>query len=121
MNGAGKVAVIGLAVAAGVVILAFVSLVSFILYMTVLAPVVNTEYAPGFSEEAFAAVQIGDTEAEVLALLGEPLERNTNSQDPSYLYLRYSRARGRSDTHRARVIQLRNGRVTRIWHEVYYD
>ena len=121
MQTPGRRAWIGLAIAAGVVGLACLAVLGFFLYVGVLAPIVNTEYAPGFSEKAFSAVEIGDTEAQVLDLLGEPLERDPSQQDPSYVYLRYSRARGRSDTHRARIILLRDGRVTRVWHEVYVD
>lgn len=33
----------------------------------------DTEYAPGYTEKAFIAVRLGDTYADVVALLGEPL------------------------------------------------
>jgi hypothetical protein len=57
----------------------------------------------------------------VLELLGEPLERNPASQNPAYIYLRYSKAIGPSETHLSRIILLKDGRVIRKWHELYLD
>jgi hypothetical protein len=36
-------------------------------------PYGNTRYAPGYSEAAFRSIRVGDTEASVVAKLGQPL------------------------------------------------
>lgn len=110
-----------LAVALGFLAVACLAILTFTLYLSIVTPILNTEYAPGYSGKAFRAIAVGDSEEEVLRLLGEPLERNPSVQDPSYVYLRYSRAIGPSESHLGRVILLRDGQVARIWHEVYLD
>jgi hypothetical protein len=110
-----------LAVVLGLLGIVLVSMSVFALNTLIITPILNTEYAPGYSERAFGVVAVGNAEERVLDLLGEPLERNPSAQDPSYVYLRYSRAIGPSDSHLGRIILLRGGRVIRIWHEVYLD
>ncbi|HOG45738.1 MAG TPA: hypothetical protein PLJ35_08870 [Anaerolineae bacterium] len=45
-----------------------------------LTPMRNTRYAPGYSEQAFRAVAVGDSETRVsLSLLGEPLLRTATA------------------------------------------
>jgi hypothetical protein len=110
-----------LAAAVGLLVVACLAMSTLTLYLSIVFPVLNTEYAPGYSGKAFRAVAVGDSEERVLHLLGEPLERNPNAQDPSYVYLRYSRAIGPSESHLGRVILLRDGQVVRIWHEIYLD
>ncbi len=39
-------------------------------------PAVNTEFAEGYSEKAFCSIRKGMSEAEVLALLGEPFRKS---------------------------------------------
>jgi len=39
-------------------------------------PAIDTVFAPGYSEEKFAMIRSGDSHEDVLALLGEPLERS---------------------------------------------
>ena len=38
-------------------------------------PAINTEFTEGYSEKAFSSIRPGMTEAEVLALLGEPFKK----------------------------------------------
>jgi hypothetical protein len=121
MNNVGDRHRIWLAVALGFLAVACLAVSSFTLYLSIVSPILNTEYAPGYSGRAFRAVAVGDSEERVLHLLGDPLERNPNAQDPSYVYLRYSRAIGPSDSHLGRVILLRDGQVARIWDEIYLD
>ena len=110
-----------LAVALGFLGVACLAMCAFALYLSIVTPTLNTEYAPGYSAKSFGAISVGDSEESVLHLLGEPLERNPIAQDPSYVYLRYSRAIGPSDSHLGRVILLKDGQVARIWHETYLD
>lgn len=110
-----------LAVALGFLAIACLAVSTFTLYLSIVTPILNTEYTPGYSGKAFRAIAVGDSEERVLHVLGEPLERNSSAQDPSYVYLRYSRATGPSDSHLGRVILLRDGQVVRIWHEIYLD
>jgi hypothetical protein len=77
-----------------------------LLNTTLIQPWHNTRYAPGYSARAFYSVAYGDSEQRVLELLGEPLERNPASQNPAYIYLRYSKAIGPSETHLSRIILL---------------
>jgi hypothetical protein len=86
-----------LAVALGFLAIACLAVSTFTLYLSIVTPILNTEYTPGYSGKAFRA------------------------QDLSYVYLRYSRATGPSDSHVGRVILLRDGQVVRIWHEIYLD
>ena len=39
-------------------------------------PAINTEFTEGYSEKVFSSIRPGMTEAEVLALLGEPFKKN---------------------------------------------
>ena len=79
----------------------------------------DTEYAAGYSDKAFRNVRSGMTEANVLALLGEPLEKSPRRPDGTEGW-RY--ARSPSDaSYRVRVIRLRHGIVTSVRHHFYYD
>ena len=110
-----------LAIALGCVGIASVLLCILGFYTLLIAPARHTEYAAGYSAKAFRAIAEGDSEERVLDLLGEPLERNPNSQDPSYVYLRYSRGAGPSSRYFSRIILLKDGRVVRKWREVHLD
>ena len=121
MNNVGDKHPIWLAVAASLLAVACLVVSTLTLYLSIVSPVLNTEYAPGYSGKAFRAVAVGDLEERVLHLLGAPLERNPSAQDPSYVYLRYSRAIGPRGSHLGRVILLKDGQVVRIWHEVSLD
>jgi outer membrane protein assembly factor BamE (lipoprotein component of BamABCDE complex) len=66
----------------------------------------RTTFAPGFTEEKFDRVQLGMSEAEVVEILGEPLEKDGSTK----IYWRYSG--GPPDANFwFRVITFQNGRV----------
>lgn len=50
-----------------------------------LAPAIDTRFAPGYSEQAFQAIQPGMTQAQVIELLGPPLNANP-LRDQSWSY-----------------------------------
>lgn len=78
----------------------------------------RTEYAPGYTESAFLAVQIGDSRERVIELLGEPLRVGDDSVGETLIY-------SRSPTHkhfRLRTIALDGeGRVRTVYREFYWD
>lgn len=74
--------VVALAVVAGVIFVGPHEL----LLRVYLAATEDTEYAPGYSERAFRAVELGDAEAEVLAALGEPLSERVGEPSTTWLY-----------------------------------
>ncbi len=56
-------------------------------------PSINTQYSADFSTERFQQIQIGDSKAHVLALIGEPLktcERNNNCVGSYWTYSAYA-------------------------------
>jgi outer membrane protein assembly factor BamE (lipoprotein component of BamABCDE complex) len=78
----------------------------------------DTEYAEDFTEEAFARIQLGDTESHVRELLGEPIRSDSYDDGSSYLW--YSRSP--SSTHyRQRHFQIKNGLVAEIIADLYFD
>ena len=63
-------------------------------------PAINTEFTEGYSEKVFSSIRPGMTEAEVLALLGEPFKKNDvpaalegSEEFVSCVVWRYSRAK----------------------------
>ena len=77
----------------------------------------DTEMAAGYTDDRFRAVKLGDTEAAVRELLGDPLRYGSRGQDS---WMAYSRSP--ADTHyRLRQLALRGGVVTGILAELYYD
>lgn len=86
-------------------------------------PRLNTRYAPGYSEAAFMAIAVGDSEKRVLDLLGEPLERKSDVYyDSTREYLRYTRPRGRRLEHYLlRNIVIEEGRVVEAYRMVWWD
>lgn len=78
----------------------------------------DTEYAPGYSDDAFSAVHAGMSGQRVLELLGEPLQR-VSSEGHAETW-RYSRSP--SDSHYGvRAIRLVEGHVVAVFHEFYVD
>jgi hypothetical protein len=77
-----------------------------------------TVFARGYSDERFCALRIGMPEAEVRALLGEPLSEVEH--EPGEATLHYSASD--EDTHyRQRSVRLAGGQVTGITAGVYID
>jgi hypothetical protein len=81
----------------------------------------NTRYAPKYSEKAFRAIVVGDSEERVLDLLGEPLERSSGVNDLSRTYLWYAKPIGPSESHLLRNIVIKDGRVTQIYSQIWLD
>jgi hypothetical protein len=87
-----------------------------------IAPRRNTTYAPGFSEKAFRTIVVGDSEERVIDLLGEPLEQTIDyNTDPPGTYLWYAKPIGPSENHVLRNIVIRDGRVARIYGQIWRD
>lgn len=89
----------------------------------------DTEYAGGYTHGAFTKVEPGMTEAEVLELLGEPLERWTpysykgrtkHPEKAHFIGLFYSRS-PTSSNYRLRDVILDNGKVAEIRGYFYAD
>ncbi len=77
----------------------------------------DTEYAPGYSEDAFRAVEIGDSSEEVLCLLGQPLRvYGLNGE-----VLSYSRSPSGSNYLMRDIVLDSEGRVAEIWSQIYWD
>lgn len=80
----------------------------------------DTVYAPGFSEERFARVALGQDRNEVIRLLGTPL-RTDRPRDGNELWI-YSWHGPRSDHYQLRAVRLdRDGRVTEVLSYFYID
>lgn len=77
----------------------------------------DTEYAPGYSEEAFRAVEIGDSREKVLGLLGQPLRvYGLDGKVQSY-----SRSPSGSNYLMRDIVLDSEGRVVEIWKQIYWD
>ena len=79
----------------------------------------ETEFAPGYSEERFMAIEAGMTRAQVLGLLGAPLRGYRADWDGS-VWWAYSR-KERSPNFRSRLIVFRDERVVDRVQELYLD
>jgi hypothetical protein len=77
----------------------------------------DTEYAPGYSEEAFRAVEIGDSREEVLCLLGQPLRVYGLNGD----VLSYSISPSGSNYLVRAIVLDSEGRVMEIRSQIYWD
>jgi len=77
----------------------------------------DTEYAPGYSEEAFRAVEIGDSREEVMCLLGQPLRVYGLGGE----VLSYSRSPSGSNYLMRDIVLDSEGRVVEIWSQLYWD
>ena len=91
-----------------------------VLNIRVIAPRLNTRYAPGYSEKAFGGIVVGDSEERVLDLLGEPLERGSSVNDPSLTYLWYAKPIW-GESHLLRNITVKDGKVTQIYRQIWLD
>jgi len=78
----------------------------------------DTEYAPGYSDQAFRTIKVGMTTQEVLAILGPPLE--AASLGGTRETWRWSRSPG-DKSYRVRAIVFEAGKVMKIKREFYVD
>ncbi|RQV96850.1 hypothetical protein EH221_04520 [bacterium] len=69
-----------------------------------------TKCADGYSEDKFGSIKLGQSEYEVMKILGEPLEEIWG----------YSKSPNSTD-YRIRLISIKNGKVTSKLHKLYYD
>jgi hypothetical protein len=93
-------------------ILATLAFLVFVFFFTF-----DTEYAPGYSEEAFRAVEIGDSKEEVLSLLGQPLRVYGMDREVQS----YSRSPSGSNYLMRDIVLDSEGRVVEIRSQVYWD
>lgn len=82
----------------------------------------DTHYASGYSEDIFKTIQRDMTEAEVFALLGEPLKRwpvreGTNDARVNMIWTNSPN----SNSYRYRMIQFHNGKVIDKIAYYYWD
>ena len=92
-----------------------------LLGLLVIAPLRNTRTAPGYTERAFRAIRVGDSEERVIDMLGEPLERTPGRSDPSYIYLWYAKPIGPSENHLLRNIVIKDGEVIQVYRQIWLD
>jgi hypothetical protein len=103
--------ILGFSSAIGSVLVTLAFLV-FIFFFTF-----DTEYAPGYSEEAFRAVEIGDSKEGILSLLGQPLRvYGIDGEVQSY-----SRSPSGSNYLMRDIVLDSEGRVVEIRSQVYWD
>lgn len=77
----------------------------------------DTAYAPGYTDNAFEAVECGANTSSVLQLLGPPLRRTNEGNSERWWYTISPR-----DSHyRMREIRFSNGLVERTVHYYYVD
>ncbi len=81
----------------------------------------GSRLAEGVTVEAIRAVQNGMTEGEVVAILGEPLERAPSVNYPDAITLTYSKPAYFAKWYPMLWIHLRNGRVFDVHAKRYID
>ena len=83
----------------------------------------RTRFAEGFSEAAFRSIQAGESEAEVIRKLGQPLARLPHEGTSGHeRVLRYSDQQGPTDNYEAFLVRLNEeGRVRTTEHFLYWD
>lgn len=91
-------------------------------------PAIDTEFTAGYSEKAFFSIQPGMTEAEVVALLGEPFDKHTwdswqGDEIPCdcWVYSGDGKCGWGDFAHLGRMVMLRDGVVLALYAQVYYD
>lgn len=78
----------------------------------------ETRYAPGFSEEKFREVAVGQSREDVRTRLGEPLR---TWKSPTDEYWAYSESPNSGDYWVRSIVFDRTGRVSRVHAELYVD
>jgi hypothetical protein len=80
----------------------------------------ETRFAPGYSDDAFGSVHMGDTEARVRELLGSGVWEYPEQAGEPKTAIHYSDSPG--STHfRRRFVAFENGKVTEIIADLYVD
>ena len=95
-------------------ILATLAFLIFVFFFTF-----DTEYAPGYSEEMFRAVKVGDSKEEILSLLGQPLRVYDLGTDREVLG--YSISPSGSNYLMRDIVLDSEGRVVEIRSQAYWD
>lgn len=85
-------------------------------------PDIDTEYARGFSEQAFAQTTVGTSPSEVEAKLGKPLEvsKSPNGKE-TWWYSRDGKCWWGDFAWKGRALVISNGVVVEIIQQVFYD
>ncbi len=81
-------------------------------------PAIDTQYASGFSEETFAKIKVGMTEAEVRQILGAPLEIVGGSR---WFFTEDGKCTWGDWAWLVRAVNFKEGRVDEMLHFVAYD
>lgn len=82
----------------------------------------DTRWAPSYSWTAFRRVQVGDTQTDVVRVLGEPLEKREDLRDGKLVvYWMYTDSPTKSHFHMRRLLFDDAGRVIRKVSEFYVD
>jgi outer membrane protein assembly factor BamE (lipoprotein component of BamABCDE complex) len=84
-------------------------------------PSIDTKYAPGFSEEKFGQIKVGMSQDEVFALLGKPLGVQPFSEGTRFFYSEDGAAPIGDFAWLGRLIDVKDGKVTKIIKQVFYD
>lgn len=84
-------------------------------------PSIDTKYAPGFSEGKFRQVKVGMSQDEVFAILGKPLGVQPFSEGTRFFYSEDGAAPIGDFAWLGRLIDVKDGKVTKIINQVFYD
>jgi hypothetical protein len=89
--------------------------------LSVLAQKEDTVYSPNYSDSGFRKIAVGMTEAEVVQLVGKPLEvYSVDKEGKQCTGWRFSRTT-KGASYRMRSVLFSDGRVTEIFREFYLD
>lgn len=80
----------------------------------------ETVYSKSFSEENWNKIHVGNTVKDVVQLVGDPLEKNTENVEQQYWY--YSKPSPKNTNYHMRIIVFNsNNKVERMIKEFYLD
>lgn len=80
----------------------------------------DTAYSARYSSRAFRSIKVGMSEAEVESIIGPALESAGPYGDERELLLQFSRSPSYG-SYRVREVELRGGRVVRIYSGLWFD
>ena len=102
-----------------IISLCLILLLSILFYLT--CPWSNTHYAPGYNQEAFKKVKIGDMAEIVEQLLGKPIRIPKDGE--GHAYWAYSRTFNTPEhmVRRCIIINESTGKVVRIDDKIVWD
>ena len=74
----------------------------------------DTEFAPGYSEKVFRGIDVGTSEEDVLAMLGEPLRTYSWAEEDGFVWVYCEAASGGRYWERSLRFEPEQGRVVAI-------